>query len=249
MSVAQQQVQVSRLVPQRDIGTMLRMKYLFLSLSDEQMATVMRTMRVHRLGDGEVLFDMEQHADRFFYLHRGQIKLYRLSASSGQEKVMELVRPNEFFAVAVMFLEKPLYPVCAEALAVSTVYSFDSRLFMGILRSAPDTAFRMMAYMSKRLRSRVKEIDSLCLKKASARLIEYLMEQIDQGESVVGADSSVTVTLDVQKRTLAARLSIQPETFSRILKTLQTRSLIVVDQNRIQIPDVRELVRFAEVCD
>ncbi|MES9844410.1 MAG: cyclic nucleotide-binding domain-containing protein, partial [Candidatus Sedimenticola sp. 6PFRAG5] len=93
----------------------LKRGLIFSRLSDEQLDRVMRHAVRIRLEEGESLFEQEEKAERFYLMVSGQIKLYRLSPA-GNEKVVEVVTPGGTFAEALMFLERPFYPVGAQAL-------------------------------------------------------------------------------------------------------------------------------------
>ena len=88
----------------------LRSAYLFASLSPAQLERVAKKARHVHLDEGKVLFSQGDPADRFFFLLKGQVKLYRLSAE-GNEKIIEIVGPGHTFAEALMFLSRPRYPV------------------------------------------------------------------------------------------------------------------------------------------
>ena len=77
----------------------LRENPLFSGLSDEQFAFMQKDISVRQLEQGEHLFEAGTQAKVFYFLHSGQIKLYRLSPT-GQEKVIEIVRPGQTFAEA-----------------------------------------------------------------------------------------------------------------------------------------------------
>ncbi len=213
----------------------LRRTYLFAALDDEQLDTMLNAVRMVRLDAGERLFERGQEAHRFFLVREGQIKLYRLSAS-GDEKVIEIVGPGHTFAEAVLFMDIPGYPVNADALVPSTVAAFSSKAFLDLLRGSVDTCFRLMADMSQRLHHRLEEIDALTLHNATYRLVAYLLDQAGPQR-----DGQQRVTLGVAKHVVASRLSIQPETFSRILKRLTGEGLIEPRGADIEIPDVARL--------
>ncbi|MBF0186959.1 MAG: Crp/Fnr family transcriptional regulator [Magnetococcales bacterium] len=217
----------------------LRSHMLFSALNDQQWQQVKTTTRTLTLAEGENLFEVRSQANRFFVLWTGQIKLFRIAAN-GQEKILELIRAGESFATAVMFMEGGRYPVSADALEGSVLFSFECRPFLDLLRSSPESCFRIMADMSRRMRAQVMEIDRLSLQSARERLIGYLLGQVSQEEG------QVTLHLEAPKRVLAARLSIQPETFSRILSLLKKRQLIHATGSEIHIPDIAELRRFGE---
>ena len=53
-----------------------------------------------------------------------------------------------------------------------------------------------------------------------------------------------TVELPVSKGTLASRLSLTPEYFSRVLRELEEAGLILVEGRRIHIPAVERLAAY-----
>lgn len=218
----------------------LRRHPLFAGLNDSQLQRVRRNMRVLRLKEGEHLFEYGQHAERFFMVRSGQIKLYRLSPE-GAEKVIEIIQPGQTFAEAVMFMEAQNYPVNAEALTRSEVIAIDNRTFLGILRESVDTCFLVMADMSMRLRLRLSEIDELTLQNATLRLVHYLVRQLPEDVS-----APTEIRLPAPKNVIASRLSIQPETLSRILHNLSNKGLISVAGRTIQVHDIDGLRHYGE---
>lgn len=213
----------------------LRQIFLFASLTTEQLHKMLEAAQSLELEQKQLLFEAGQPAEYFYLLRSGQIKLYALS-SSGDEKVIEIVRPGETFAEAITFMERQTYPVCAEAIMNSLLYCFSMKTFRQLLEDSPGTCMRLMADMSRRLRMRVDEINNLTLHNATYRLVVYLLEQIPEG-----AMEMAEIHLGTPKSIIASRLSIQPETFSRILSKLSQRGLIAVHVNDITLLDVNGL--------
>ena len=54
----------------------------------------------------------------------------------------------------------------------------------------------------------------------------------------------VTVSLPVSKATVASRLSLTPEYFSRVLHQLESEGLIEIARREIRILDVRRLASY-----
>jgi CRP-like cAMP-binding protein len=218
----------------------LRRTYLLSALEQADFERVTGTLHVHRLEKDERLFGHGEPATRFFLVRHGQIKLYRLSAE-GQEKTISIEGPGSTFAEAVMFMEQRVYPVSAEAVETSEVLSFDNRTFLAVLRHSFDTCFRLMAAMSMRLHAQINEIDNLCLHNATFRLVTFLLREVPEG-----TDDASRVELSLPKGVLASRLSIQRETFSRILARLREKNLIEVEGQTIRLRDLPAL--RAMVC-
>ena len=214
----------------------LRRAYLFADLPDEHLRALINQMQEIRMKAGDGLFRHGQPAERFFFLREGLIKLFRLSPE-GDEKVIEIVRPGETFAEAVMFMgNQGRYPVSAEAVSDARLYAFDQKAFLKLLRESSDACFGLLASMSRRLHMLVNQIESLTLQTATYRFVAYLLEEI-----APDVKAAPELELKTPKAVIAARLAIQPETLSRILAKLRQQGLIAVHGNNIAVRDVQAL--------
>lgn len=222
-----------------EIREQLKQGLLFASLREEQLGRVSKRATRVRLEEGQALFEQGDRADRFYLVLKGQIKLYRLSPA-GNEKIIEIVMPGSTFAEALMFLDRPHYPVGAQALQPSEVISVDARDFADMLKESVDTCFLLLGDMSQRLRGLLREIDELSLHSATCRVAAYLVQQVPEGTD--------SFTLPIAKQVLASRLSVKPETLSRIIKQLSDGGVITVAGSRIEIHDRPALQDAADVC-
>lgn len=214
---------------------------IFSSLSGHQLTKIKESSLCINLEKDETLFHSQQTADRFFVLRKGLVKLYHPAQGKGSEKIVEIIRPNQSFAIATMFMREKTHPVSSAALSPSRVYSFDSVIFQKILLGSPETCFRIMATMSQHLRSLVVDIRQLSQQCASSRLANFLLDAAPKSGTAAGK-----IQLETSKQAIASRLSLKPETLSRILHLLQKNALIEVNHNTIQIVNVDGLQAFAQ---
>jgi len=214
----------------------LRNAPLLSRLSDDQLERVRQRAVQRRLDEGELLFTQGDAAQRFYLVQSGQMRLFRLAAD-GSEKIIEIVSPGQTFAEALMFLQSPSYPVSAAALAPARLIAIDAGDFAAMLRESVDTCFVVMGALSQRLRALIGEIDDLTLHSASERVARWLLEHCPAERR--------ELVLDVPKAVLASRLSIQPETFSRVTKQLARDGVIEVHGARVTVLDRDALERVA----
>lgn len=215
----------------------LRKTPLLSPLSEAELQRVTRHALQRHLDEGESLFTQGDTATRFYLVVEGQIRLYRLAAD-GAEKVIEIVSPGQTFAEALMFMRAPRYPVSAAALEPATLIAIDADDFAAMLRESVDTCFVVLGALSQRLRALIGEIDNLTLHTARSRVARYLLSHCPPERRAF--------TLETQKSVLASRLSITPETFSRVTKQFATEGVIAVDGGHITIHDREALDRAAE---
>jgi CRP-like cAMP-binding protein len=213
----------------------LRNLHLLSGLSDEQFARVIAGAQQVSLSGDQVLFGQGAPAERFYFLRRGFMKLSRLSAA-GEEKVIEFIQPGHTFAEALMFGGAAAYPVTATAVEPSEVVSLENRPFLALLQESPDTCLRLLAGMSRRMHGLLAEIDRLALQSATSRVAGFLLS----------AAEGDAVELRTPKHMLASRLSITPETLSRIFARLSAGGVLRVQGTRIVLLRVEELRRIVE---
>ena len=218
----------------------LKRVYLFAGLNISQLEKVKKSMRHLLLAEGESLFEHGQPAERFFLVKAGHIKLLRLSLE-GSEKVFEVIAPTQTFAEAIMFMPNSIYPVTAQAIEPSSLLAFENKVFLEILQESADTCFRLMFHMSRRIRHWINEVDNLTLQNATYRLINYILYHIPNNHQ-----ESYEFNLPIPKQVIASRLSIKPETFSRILNNLSQAGLITVTGRTIHIHQLESLRLYSQ---
>jgi CRP-like cAMP-binding protein len=214
----------------------VRVHPLFSSLKDEDLAQLFERARPIDLVAHEKLFTQGEKADRFFIVVSGSVKLFRFS-KDGQEKVIEVIEEGHSMAEAIMFMEDlSCYPVNAEALEKTTVVGFNSSLYLQILESSPQSCFKILGTLSRRLHTRLNEIETLTLKNARHRACRYLLDLAGKD-----AQSGQDIHLPVAKQLIAARLAMQPETLSRILRELIKEEIIIVNGRDVTINNLERL--------
>jgi len=218
----------------------VRGHHLFAGLSPAQMQRLLTSSFVEDYESGHLLFDRGQPAQYFFIVIEGQVNLV-LYSKAGEEKIVDILGPGNSFAEAVMFMEAKGYPVSAVAAAHSTVARFPSREYIAILRESPETCLRMLGHLSQRLHMRIREIEYLTLESATHRLVRLI-----EGRLPLDADGPAEITLPESRQELASRLSMKPETLSRILRQLSDAGALVVHGRVLQVPDRNRLLA---ICD
>ncbi len=226
--------------PSESIKSLMQQTYLFKSLDDVQQSQILSTMRMLELQEGKRLFEFGQPAQRFYMLYQGQIKLFRVSIG-GSEKVIDIINPGMLFAEAVMFMQQGHYPVSAEALMPSRVCAFDNQTLRNLLRGSTDACFAMLGEMSIRLHMMLNDIEQLSLQNATFRVVRYLVERLPKQKG-----KEAIISLSAPKNIIASRLSIQPETLSRIFHTLTRKGIISIQGSVIRIHDPARLRQFGQ---
>jgi CRP-like cAMP-binding protein len=202
--------------------------HLFSELTESQLDRVRRHSHITDMVEGESLFFQGDNATSFYLVLSGRVKLFRISPD-GKEKVVEIIEAGATFAEALMFMDSPHYPVSATAIGPGRVIGINCKDFKFMLRESIDTCFLLLGGMSFRLRGLIREIDALSLDTGTVRTVSYLLRQAP-------ADNNC-FELKIAKSVIASRLSVKPETFSRILKNLHEQEIVSIDGRKVTIHD------------
>ncbi|WP_449370090.1 Crp/Fnr family transcriptional regulator [Thiomonas sp.] len=206
---------------------------IFKSWPADALARLQTHCQLLSLRTGSVLFTEGGEGSAFYLVLAGRVLLSSGSAA-GQEKIVEIIQPDQLFALAVGFLGKK-YPVTATCEGRCELIEIPFAPFLQILREQPELTWLMMGNLSVRLNFMINEIRRLSVESADARVAEYLLDQCPH------RDGPARVELPCTKAALAARLGIKPETLSRVFARLRRDGLADIGRLHVDIPDPQAL--------
>lgn len=231
-----QMVDFGRMDASSEVGEAVRQHYLFVGLPDVDFTALVTQMSLRQLDRGEILFHRGDPSDCFYFLDTGLVELSLISPT-GEKKTLEVVGPGRTFGEAIAFMQESRFPVTAEALDPSRLCRIPTQPYVDLIRANPDACMRLLADVSRHLHARVTEIEHLTIQNARSRLISYLLDHIvDQT-----GDDEATVRLTLPRHVIASRLSITPETLSRLLRTLTDEGLISIEDRIVFIHRLADL--------
>lgn len=239
-----------------DVPRYLSVLPLFSDLSPDELHRVAAGTMLHRRQRGHMVFRVGDPCNEFHVVVTGQVKLFVLSPS-GQEKVVELISAGQSFAEAIMFTDRP-YFLSAQTLTDALLLTVSKQAVHDEIARDHRFALRMLGGLSRRMHSLVHDVEAYALHSGLQRVIGYLLRDLpedadDAAEMTLVAagahpaappQRALRVSLPVSKATIASRLSLTPEYFSRVLHELESEGLITIDKRDIHIPDPGRLARY-----
>lgn len=224
--------------PHRVHQQILRSHHLFEPLSEEQLDELLESSQLLNLEKGDTLFIQGEKAQSFYFIISGCVKIYRLTPD-GQEKIFEVIGDRQTFAEAMMLMDTPNYVASAQAVGPSQLFRFSNAAYMRLLQANQRLTFALIGKLCIRLHQRLNEIETLSLKNATHRVVRYLLTQMAPLQNAVSS-----FELPMAKQLIAGHLSIQPETFSRIIRRLIDEQIISQDGRQISVLDCMRLQHF-----
>ncbi len=215
----------------------LRQHYLFSGLDEGAYRSLAAGVQLRHFERGRVLFQTGESAHSFFFVDSGQVELI-LNSASGERKTLEVIGPGRTFAEAVAFMRRVKYPVTAEVLEDCCLCEIPIGPYTALLDGNPNACFRLLGDLSAHLHARVREIERLTVQNARGRLASYLLDHvIDANEDT----DEATVRLELPRHVIASRLSIKPETLSRLLRNLVDEGVVTIEDRVIFVHSLGRL--------
>jgi CRP-like cAMP-binding protein len=204
---------------------------LFSVLGAAQLDELCAACRLVELPAQASLYQAGDPLREVFMLCDGSVLRYRLVAGDTR-KIIELVQSPQVLALGEVFGAQRYQSAC-ETVSPSIVIALDVRVLRKLVRQ--DIALSAGVIEALAQRQCAIEFDVTGHHSGltgAQRILDYLIE-LAGGELPLAGET--TVELKAKKKILAARIGITPEAFSRSLRELADKGVIVVDKSRIHI--------------
>jgi CRP-like cAMP-binding protein len=187
---------------------------------------------------GQILFVHEEPAKRFFMVLSGWIKLFR-ETLDGSQAIIDILPAGHLFGETSVFNDNS-YPYSAEAVEQTKLISIPLNLLKSEIDANPKMVSAMLYNMAKVKRQQDLELEHLVVQNAPQRIGCFLLRLTNQSQ-----EAAVKIQLPYDKSLVAARLGMQPETFSRALTKLKDATGLEINGSTISLSNVRQLIEFS----
>lgn len=225
-----------------DIRRLVQHLPLFQALNGEQLDRLMMGVRQLRLDKGRYIFQRHDPCHGMYVVVYGRVKLY-LTSQHGVEKVVEIVHATQTFGEAALFLRRP-YPISAQCLEDCMLLHVSDQVLSSLIESDPAFARGLLAGMSLRLVNFIQDVERYSMENPLQRVTGYLV-----GLSSTPKAEQFTVSLPANKNMIASRLSLAPETLSRVLHQLSAAGYIVVEGKEVTVNNPSGMLLFAQTAE
>lgn len=207
--------------------------------TQSQRAEVASQARLRTLQRGTIACRLGEPMPGILIVAFGLLKL-ALPRSESEERVLRFVGANESFGEAPALLDRPA-PFDAVALSETLLVVVPRAPLLRLLERYPAVAQQLVAHLAEDYLSLLSELQALAQRNGVQRLASYLVSLAEREPGANGCQ----VHLPASKATVAARLSVQKETLSRMLRELSRRGCIRVEGRAITILDRERLAGLA----
>jgi CRP/FNR family transcriptional regulator len=194
---------------------------IFVGLTCEEMLEVAAITSARTFQKGDTIYSEGQSGGRLYVLHKGSVKISRLSAD-GKEQVLRVVGPGDFMGELSLLSGLPAAD-SAVALRESTMCVIEGEKLKELMKKYPAISLKVMEELSRRLQKAENLIESLNSATVEKRLAQALLT-LSEGKK--------QILLPMTKGDWASSLGMSGETLSRKLTAFQEQGLIILDGQR-----------------
>nr|WP_145552633.1 Crp/Fnr family transcriptional regulator [Variovorax boronicumulans] len=187
---------------------------------------------------GAVLAARQAVPQTALYLQDGRVVAGLLQQGSLRHRLVQFEAPCWLDAAcALLNRPSPCDWVAETPVTLRTVPATVLRQWHATL---PEAAARMLVDMALAQRRQAEAALALLVQDAEARCAQWLLQHASRAD-----DGRVRIALQQRKRTIAAQLGMAPETFSRVLRQLRERGLVLQSGAQLLLPDPDGLRQIA----
>lgn len=219
--------------PDRDL---IRNNPYLKTLDNEAIDYLFQMGEIRNHPKGDVLIVQGEDPKYLFISLKGKIALVARRAS-GERTIVEMLPSGSMFLLSSVLLRLP-YVASAEASTDMRILAIPVDAFMKGLELHHALALTTLNQMAGYVRLMASQVKQLKLQNASERLAHHILARCrkDHGAAIL--------ELDDERRVIAQRLGMTPESLSRSIAALKDAG-VVFDQRTVRIDDV---ARLREYC-
>jgi CRP/FNR family transcriptional regulator, cyclic AMP receptor protein len=223
-----------RPMPEQRVSEHLRRLPLFSRLPDSELAELADRVRTKSFKRGEMIFRKDDPGTHLYMVLEGGVKI-ALPGEFGQEALVAIMRPGEFFGELALFDRSPR-SASATAMEDTRAALLAGDDFLAYLESHPASFRVVLETLAKTIRRLSDRVEDLIFLDVPSRVAKYLLDLV---RSNGDGGNELTLTQDE----LAAFIGASRVSVNRVLGDLERREIISIRRRRIAIKDPDRLAK------
>jgi CRP/FNR family transcriptional regulator, transcriptional activator FtrB len=208
---------------------------LFADLSADALRELTEGALLQRFRSETLLFRQGELPDFLHVLLEGSVQLAGASGD-GRKTVVEILKPVDAFMPAAALTNKP-YLVSAKVVDPARIVMLPAPALRDQITRDSGLSLAIIASLARQYRNMLRQVKDLKLRTSTQRLGCYLLDLDEE------AGGNGTVELPHDKRLIAARLGMTPESLSRAFSALRKLG-VEVNGHRVRLNDLPGLRQY-----
>jgi CRP/FNR family transcriptional regulator, dissimilatory nitrate respiration regulator len=219
----------------KTLKTTLADSWLFSMLDDQQLDQIAAHTCVLPVSQNNFVVKQGDAPNGTYWIVSGQVKIV-LQSKKGSEKTLEILGQSTCFGLGEMLLQQP-HLAFVKTTTDALLLHIDRDAMLQAAKVNFGFARELMTCVGRQFYGLVRDIESYS-QTAKQRLIGYLLRQSQR-------EASDDIELVANKSLIASRLSLTPETLSRLFHDLAQEDMISIAGRRIRLLDVKKMSLIA----
>lgn len=194
--------------------------------------------KAKKFSKGEVIIGASESPGGIYYVAEGSVRMYVISQKA-EEATLNIYKKNAFFPISWV-LNNTKNRFCYEAISEVKIFIAPKDRVLDFLKNEPEVLMDLVKRLSRGTDGMLLRMENLLGGSASSRLVTELVIYAKRfGRKERGG--AVVIDTKVSEKELASLSGLARETVSRELKKLYEKGLIVVENNRFSIQNLKTL--------
>jgi CRP/FNR family transcriptional regulator len=222
----------------------LRRLPLFARLSDEELGDLGGRIRSRTYRRAEVIFRKDDPGTHLYLVLEGAVKI-ALPGEFGQEALVAIMRPGDFFGELALFDRSPR-SATAVALDDTRTALLASEDFIAFLERHPSAVRVVLEALARTIRRLSDRVEHLTFLDVPSRVAKYLLDLAQANAKPADAragTSAPTLELSLTQDELAAFVGASRVSVNRVLGDLERREIVSIKRRKISIKDPERLAK------
>lgn len=222
-----------------DIAELRKRSVIFAALSDEEAATIMQLARVVNHPARHTVFQVGEAGDHLLVVMQGRVKVSLISPD-GKEAILSILEPGDVFGEMALLDGEPRSASVATMENCSFLVLW-RRDFLPFLERNPQVALKLLAALSKRLRSTNDMVGNLSFLHLPARLARILLNLGQQYGKLTA--EGIAIGLKLSQEELGNLVGVSRESVNRQIRVWVESGVLDYTHGTIILKDSDVLFR------
>lgn len=228
------------------VSERLRRLPLFARLSEEELADLAGRIRPRSYKRAEVIFRKDDPGTHLYLVLEGAVKI-ALPGEFGQEALVAIMRPGDFFGELALFDRSPR-SATAVALDDTRAALLAGDDFISFLERHPTAVRVVLETLARTVRRLSDRVEHLTFLDVPSRVAKYLLDlaqanaKSDAPAQRPGA-APPSLELSLTQDELAAFVGASRVSVNRVLGDLERREIVAIKRRKISIKDPDRLAK------
>ncbi len=193
---------------------------------------------------GQVIYHEGNRPHGLYCIYQGKVKLYKLG-NLGKEQIIRLAGKGEILGYRSLVCNERYYGT-ATALEDSEICHISLESFNNVLEESSELNYKLIKLLTKDIKDSEKKIINISQKSVEERVAEAL---IMLKECFGMEDNGTTLNSSITRKEIGDIAGVTTESTIRKLSDLNKQGVINLNGRKIEIPDMKRLIRVANLYD